>query len=94
MLFWLKKNGKKEAYDTSPMQARQEFLIGWLADMLGKGDAKSIGSKDIGTSKTSGHECKWFSQFQLVQTMGKDKAEARIASGKMPTRPAACCPSR
>ena len=51
MLFWPKKTGNKEAYDKSPMQARREFLIGWFADKLSKGDVKSSSSKDIGSTK-------------------------------------------
>ena len=87
MLFWLKKTGNKAAYDASPMHARKTFLLGWFADKMSKGDTKSSASKDIGTSKTSGKEYGWFSKHQLVQTLGKEKAEARIASGKMETRP-------
>ena len=85
--FWLKKTGNKEAYDASPMHARKDLLLQWFADKMNKVDAKSTGWKDIGTSKTSGHEYGWFSKHQLVQTLGKEKAEARIASGKMATRP-------
>ena len=58
MVFWLKKTGNKEAYDKSPMLARKEFLIGWFADKLSKGDVKSSSSKDIGSAKKSGHDQK------------------------------------
>ena len=87
MLFWLKKTGNKEAYDKSPMQARKEFLIGWFADKLSKGDVKSSSSKDIGSTRKSGHEYSWVGKHHIVQTLGKEKAEHRIASGKMESRP-------
>ena len=87
MMYWLKKEGNKAAFDASPINARKEFFVGWFADKISKGGATSSGSKDIGTSKTSGQEYGWVSKHQLVKTLGKEKAEARIASGKMPTRP-------
>ena len=87
MLFWLKKEGNKEAYEASPMHAKKEFLISWFADKLCKGDVKSSSSKDIGSTKQSGHEYSWVSKHHLVRTLGKEKAELQIASGKMLTRP-------
>jgi hypothetical protein len=87
MLFWLRKEGNKEAYEASPMHAKKEFLIAWFADKLCKGDVKSSSSKDIGSTKKSGHEYSWVSKHHLVRTLGKEKAELQIASGKMLTRP-------
>ena len=74
-------------YDATPSDARKEFFVAWFADKLKNGETTSSGSKDIGTSKTDGHEYGWVSKHQLVQTLGKEKAEARIASGKMLTQP-------
>ena len=54
MLFRLKKEGNKAAYEASPMQAKKNFLIGWFADKLSKGDVKSSSSKDIGSAKKTG----------------------------------------
>ena len=87
MLFWLKKEGNKAAYEASPMQAKKNFLIGWFADKVSKGDVKSSSSKGIGSTKKSGHEYSWVSKHHLVRTLGKQKAELRIASGKMLSRP-------
>ena len=87
MLFWLNKTGNKAAYDASPRQAKRDFLIGWFADKLSKGDVKSSSSKDIGSTKKSGHEYSWVGKHHLVRTLGKEKAELRIASGKMQSRP-------
>jgi len=87
MLFWLRKEGSKEAYEASPMNAKKDFLIAWFADKLSKGDVKSSSSKDIGSTKKSGHEYSWVGKHHLVRTPGKEKAELRIASGKMLTRP-------
>ena len=87
MMYWLKKEGNKAAFDASSVHARKDFFVGWFADKMNKGGVTNSGSKDIGTSKTSGQEYGWVSKHQLVQTLGKEKAEARIASGKMLTRP-------
>ena len=44
-------------------------------------------ARDIGSTKKSGHEYIWVSKHNLVRTLGKEKAELQIASGKMLTRP-------
>jgi hypothetical protein len=87
MMYWLQKSGSKAAFIASPVAARKEFFLNWFADKFSKGDTTSSGSKVIGTSKTDGHEYEWVSKHQPVQTLGKEKAEARAASGKMATRP-------
>ena len=86
LMYYLKYHGNKEAYDASPQQVRKDFFVAWFADKLKNGETTSSGSKDIGTSKEDGREYKWVSKHFLVKAFGKEKAEARIASGKMLNR--------
>ena len=86
MMYWLQKTGNKEAFDASSLDARREFFVGWFADKMSKGETTSSGSKDIGTVRTSGQEYTWVSKYGLEKTLGQEKAQARIASGKMQTR--------
>ena len=87
LMYYLQVNGKKDSYDATPHHVRNEFFLAWFADKLKNGETTSSGSKDIGTSREDGREYEWVSKHNLVTSLGNSKAEARIASGKMLTRP-------
>ncbi len=49
--------------------------------------SRAVARKTSARRKKSGHEYSWVGKHHLVQTLGKEKAEFRIASGKMLSRP-------
>ena len=44
-------------------------------------------ARKISARRKTGHEYSWVGKHHLVRTLGKEKAELRIASGKMQSRP-------
>ena len=77
----------RNQYDSLPPPERKQFFDAWFADEMKNGETTSSGSKDIGSEKQIGSNFQWVSKHQLITLLGNVKAEARVASNKLLTRP-------
>lgn len=87
MMYYLQSKGQKDDYASMSVAERKHFFEVWFADKMKGGETASSSTKDIGSDKQSGSTFQWVSKHHLTTLLGKEKAEARIASNKMLTRP-------
>ena len=90
LMYQLELSGDKKAYDRMECTAmKKAWIEAKIAEQIEEGliDVKSEKSQTVEVENRKSGEGEWFGKEALILMLGARKAQAKIDSGKLPTRP-------
>eukprot|EP00959_Pyramimonas_sp_CCMP1952_P452956 9467451-Pyramimonas_sp.AAC.2 len=89
MSHWLKTQGAYDTFKTWSCPEKKEFLETWYAKKLVDNNAKvtQATAKEYKLRSHNEHNFQWVGKEQMQKLIGENKADLKIASGVLQTRP-------
>ncbi len=78
MMYWLKTQNKRDAYDEATPAERKQFANHWFAWSLHQGTAEQTSKRSVGNEKVQKDISRWWSKHKIIETYGQDKGQAKI----------------
>lgn len=88
MSYWLAQNGMKDEYDDAPIHEKKKFILHFASEQLKKEGEKTMQTEEVHNfSNKKARNFRWMSLEILQREIGKNKANNKVASGKLLSRP-------